>query len=62
MHNYSIQANSVVAYSEFLPVLKDLSKVSNGEIIQIGNYLYEPIDITKLKDKIESELEQGRYF
>lgn len=62
MHNYSIQANSVVAYSEFLPVLKDLSKVSNGEIIQIGNYFYEQMDITKLKDRIESELEQGRYF
>lgn len=62
MHNYGIQANSTIAYSEFLPVLKDLSKVSNGEIIQIGNYLYEPIDITKLKGKIESELEQGRYF
>lgn len=62
MHNYGIQANSAVAYSEFLPVLEDLSKVSNGKVIQIGNYLYEPINITKLKDKIESELEQGRYF
>lgn len=62
MYNYSIQANSAVAYGEFLPVLEDLSKISSGKVIQIGNYFYEPIDITKLKAKIESELEQGRYF
>lgn len=59
MYNYNAQN---IAYGKILFSLEDLSKLITEGVIRIGNYVYEPMEITKLKAKVELELEQRQYF
>ena len=59
MYNYNAQN---IGYGKILFLLEDLSKLTTEGVIRVGNYVYEPIEITKLKAKVELELEQRQYF
>lgn len=59
MYNYNAQN---ITYGKILFSLENLSKLTAEGVIRVGNYVYEPMEITKLKAKVESELEQRQYF